>query len=523
MNFFKWKKTERDKEKDDSELSVQKDEDVFQSEGQQNPENLFENASNEEVKKHEITDSEASTQHEEGLPSNSGSSGFLPWEKTQAFSLYLSKDKYDLSLAIHRENSELWSEDAEPLNEMDLHSKSCLLGTFDGMGGAGAHKYQLMNLSTRSGAAIGAALARQVTLSFYRNEFATNISNEIFLKSFHSELESTLKQHFSKEIEELHQNPENITRIKGTLVRYLPTTAAILFVKIVNNKRYFISSVWAGDSINYILTPVNGLQQITLDDFKEPCDSLERIRQGPVLSNMVQACIEQKDYSLNRFDFEMPMETPFILFSCSDGALDYFSNPAELEFNLLRFLLAEDNPEAWKNNLTELFKQVAQDDVSIALRAFGYKDYTQMKLSFQPRFDDLKKMIEGVRNKYKKWVEEHTSNEKTEKIKIQDDSQPNSSETIENNLIQLPTQNEEGNKTSEGNQKEVYIELIEEKVQSSEEVVHTKFEDHHEIELPENESIQKTKTFDLNKEIWEAYRTSYEGFMDSIKLHLGLN
>lgn len=464
-------------------------------------------------------------------------------QSNMSFALYLSKKKHDLSLFINSEDKDLWSEDAQPLNEHEADKNLYLLATFDGMGGAGAQSYELHDNTIRTGATIGAKLARNLTLEYFNNEIV-NESQELRLpKDFHKRLETILKERFKKEIDKLHENPGNQPRIFGTLTRFLPTTAAMLFVGVNLDRSHFVSSVWAGDSINFLLTPEQGIQQITIDDFRVPCDALDRIRQGPILSNMVQACIKNRDYTLRRFDFEIPSNQKFILLSCSDGAFDYFSNPAEFELSLLKYMLAVDNPDAWKQNLTELFKKIAQDDVTMALRAFGFSSYDELKTTFEKRYAELNEMIAKVKREASEEIKNLTQETLSDDNRAKRDAEASENDVSEGHLA-----NESITEPSdiENQSEEVVDEILknidhtvmpEEKretvddpsdkqmadkdnAKEAEQEAKPESDNSNRIEKPKSQSRQPLPDLDVNQRIWAEYKPDYEFYMQKIKRQL---
>lgn len=177
------------------------------------------------------------------------------------------------------------------------------------------------------------------------------------------------------------RNPAR-SRIGGTMQRELPSTlAAILYW--VHDASLDIRIRWAGDSRCYLLTPQAGLQQLSRDD-SDAADALDALEQDPPMTNQIAA---NGRYQIH--DVQETAELPCVLLCATDGFFNYVSTPAHFEYVLLRALAKAADPQEWSAALAEDVQTYTQDDASLALVAFGYSDFGQLRATFAERTADL--------------------------------------------------------------------------------------------------------------------------------------
>ncbi len=166
------------------------------------------------------------------------------------------------SFCVEQKSNE--GEDAEPILSISPRRDNGLLGVFDGMGGAGGTVYAHNGLR-RTGAYWAARLASKVVRSYF--DQPTIDSSGDTPGEIAKALETKLTETFRSEIANLDAGP---LRLGGNMIRRFPTTMACLYFEIDVNRagwaRYV--ALWAGDSRAYLLSPRDGLQQITVDDLK---------------------------------------------------------------------------------------------------------------------------------------------------------------------------------------------------------------------------------------------------------------
>ncbi len=107
------------------------------------------------------------------------------------------------------------------------------------------------------------------------------------------------------------------------------------------------------------------------------------------MSNYIRA---DDSFELRHRHVSVPL--PVILFVATDGCFGYLHTPAHFEELLLDTLDAAKDTADWKTRMRTRLEQVAADDVSLALVALGWKDFTELKKQFQNRLLKLKELLE---------------------------------------------------------------------------------------------------------------------------------
>lgn len=247
-----------------------------------------------------------------------------------------------------------------------------MLGVFDGCGGAGAKKHECYSGKTE--AYIASRLCSGAFYDCFRKNFpndmpAENMAKELFAPAVIQQL--------------LENEPdEEEFRITGSMVRTLPTTAAVAVVRRGKGSMLEVNALWAGDSRVYILDKT-GLAQLTQDD-TSVSDPMENLYEDGVLKNIF--CSDRK-VKLNSKTVQV--KPPFVLISATDGCFGYVSTPMEFEGTILHSLLNADNPEQWEQNMANMIAQTAADDHTMCLAAFGYPNFTAMQRSFSRRYGEI--------------------------------------------------------------------------------------------------------------------------------------
>lgn len=162
--------------------------------------------------------------------------------------------------------------------------------------------------------------------------------------------------------------------IRGTLIRDLPTTLSMALAGRLPDGSYAVETFNCGDSRVYVmeLADRGGLAWLTQDDVGEDADAMTLLREDLPMSSVVSASaiagVKHRSF---------PIETPFLLFACSDGFHHYVGSPLDLEARLLsamRVATASDPDarlERFGRALLEIVEASVQDDVTIALRFVG--------------------------------------------------------------------------------------------------------------------------------------------------------
>lgn len=152
----------------------------------------------------------------------------------------------------------------------------------------------------------------------------------------------------------------------------LPTTFVAIAVNKEDDKKVDIDVYWAGDSRAYYFSK-NGLQQLSIDDEKSTGEitNLFSRKKG------FNTTINKRSYSLDK---------PCLLFTCSDGIFDIFPDSLNLESNLLALLMKVNSMNEYTDILGDYYRPILNDDCTIAMKKFGYPDFSNMKEDFKERF-----------------------------------------------------------------------------------------------------------------------------------------
>jgi hypothetical protein len=80
------------------------------------------------------------------------------------------------------------------------------------------------------------------------------------------------------------------------------------------------------------------------------------------------------------------MTRPFLVIGATDGCFGYLSTPMEFEGLLLQTLMASDSVAQWESRLASSIGQVAGDDYTLCMAAYGDMDLQAMKNALAGRF-----------------------------------------------------------------------------------------------------------------------------------------
>lgn len=174
-------------------------------------------------------------------------------------------------------------------------------------------------------------------------------------------------------------------RISGSMVKTLPTTLAGI-VCWTEQGNLISKHFWAGDSRNYLLDQ-NGLCQITVDD-SQCQDAMENLTRDATLTNIISA---DEDFAIH--STIIVLSQPCVLFSASDGCFSYISSPMEFELLLLKTLLNADSIDTWESSLRDEISCRAGDDQTLALSAYGFASFPDMKAYYAERYQFMNTLL----------------------------------------------------------------------------------------------------------------------------------
>lgn len=251
---------------------------------------------------------------------------------------------------------------------------SGMLGVFDGCGGAGARRHDYYSNKTE------AYMASRLCAGAFYDAFRSHCPLEMSVEEF---AEQVLKPTTVEQLVRFQPpKSEDGPVLRGSMVRTLPSTAAVAIVESQEDDSVKVSALWAGDSRVYILDG-DGLAQLTVDDASVK-DPMLNIYEDGVLRNMFAS-----DRPVRLNFREVVVKPPFIVLTATDGCYGYVSTPMEYEGLLLHTLLGAANVAQWENTLADTIGNFAGDDHTMCLAAFGYKSFEGLKQSFAPRMQHL--------------------------------------------------------------------------------------------------------------------------------------
>ena len=257
----------------------------------------------------------------------------------------------------------------------------------------------MYNVSEKTGAYIGSRSARDAAESFFK-KMNKKPKADIVNYDIVNDLKETIKRTFNS----LKKNypPKVKSGLKSSMIKEFPTTLAIVAVS-GKEKTFSVDSYWAGDSRNYILTQ-DGLFQLSVDDLENRADPYENLTSDSPLSNQISA---DKDFVINHVSYK-PKDAKFMIFCATDGCFGYYPTPMHFEYAFLKTLSESNSVEEWNGALLKEFGSIAADDISMAGLIYGYDNLDSLKDTIQPRYNELKKVIEAYDNKINK-IEEAKS------------------------------------------------------------------------------------------------------------------
>lgn len=183
---------------------------------------------------------------------------------------------------------------------------------------------------------------------------------------------------------------EESLKLKGSLIRSFPSTIAAITFQIKNG-RLSTNHFWAGDSRTYILDHL-GIAQISVDDINGE-DAMTNLTQDGVLTNVVSA---DKNFILHKANYEAIC--PCIMLCSTDGCFAYLSSPMEFELLILSTLMKSACVEKWQKVLSDEISSRSGDDQTLALAAFGFTTFKEMKRYFRKRYKKILSIVQKFEN-----------------------------------------------------------------------------------------------------------------------------
>jgi serine/threonine protein phosphatase PrpC len=254
-----------------------------------------------------------------------------------------------------------------------------LAAVFDGMGGAGGTVYDTPD-GRRSGAFLSSRIARNVVEEHMLASLAPDrpLRGAAVAEELQASLDSALKEALAA----LDAPP---SRLRSRLLRALPTTMALGALQRAERagSRWTCHVLWAGDSRVYVLS-ADGMQQLSIDDLRDPGDAMANLLQDSVVSNAISADTE---FHINHR--RVTLDAPFLLVCATDGCFGYLPSPMHFEAAILRTLASADTEDDWSLALQAEIAAVTGDDAAMATIGVG-ADLAGFQRLFAPRLAELR-------------------------------------------------------------------------------------------------------------------------------------
>ena len=249
-----------------------------------------------------------------------------------------------------------------------VRERSALLGVFDGCGGLGSRTYS--GLGGHTGAYLAARAAAGAAYDWY------HALPEAALRDPDAAV-TELRRRLDAALAVVRSQGRSTLRVRGTMVRDFPTTAAIALMHGAQDGMT-LDLIWAGDSRVYLLD-AGGLAQLTEDDLDGE-DALSNLTHDGALTNVIAA---DGRYTLHHR--RMTLTRPAVVFAATDGVFGYIRTPMEFEWLLLRVLCDADTPAAFSARLKEILSEVAGDDFACCMMSFYFGSFDVLRHAFENR------------------------------------------------------------------------------------------------------------------------------------------
>lgn len=234
-----------------------------------------------------------------------------------------------------------------------------LLIVCDGLGGTGQTKHKIGDQYYTS-AYIGSRCVSDAIKKYCDEQQRELWTDDI------ATMTKKLKQYLASQLEACIQGYKLEKSLGGNMIELLPTTLAMAIFR-KNGGFLDVRVIWAGDSRVYLLTPVDGLSQLSEDDVDGEFDAMKALGQSNMNNNVTGEGMDR--FHLNYAEYKIPIQEGFILFAASDGCFDYIESPMQFEYKLLAATqqVFEDDPSVLGECIAENYQgENCKDDTTIA-------------------------------------------------------------------------------------------------------------------------------------------------------------
>lgn len=261
-----------------------------------------------------------------------------------------------------------------PTGDEDNHMRalgpdSAIIGVFDGCGGLGSRTYA--DLGGQTGAYIASRTASGAVYDWFQElKDKPDFPGK-------DELLGSLRAYLDKGFSIVSAYGTSTLRMRGSMVRDFPTTAAIALAR-EDKHGVLVHVIWAGDSRVYLIDS-DGLAQLTEDDLSNE-DAMSNLTHDGALTNVLSS---DGNYTLHHKCIRV--SKPTIIFAATDGVFGYVQSPMEFEWMLLRILGDADAPELFTTRLKTILGEVAGDDFTFSMMSFYCGSFDVMRHAFENR------------------------------------------------------------------------------------------------------------------------------------------
>lgn len=256
---------------------------------------------------------------------------------------------------------------------------AAVIGAFDGCGGLGSKTCP--TISNRTEAYLASRAVGNAVRQWFRYNFSVGFKWD----------ENALKEFIGANLEMCQSYTEETgLKLKGSMVRPFPSTIAMITLQIVNGK-LSTEHFWAGDSRTYVLDAL-GIGQISVDDIKGE-DAMSNLTRDGALTNVLSA---DRKFVIHKAHFEP--SHPCIMMCSSDGCFGYVSSPMEFELMILSSLENSKNVDEWQRTLNDEIASRSGDDQTLALAAFGFSSFKEMKEYYLERYKVVLAIVQEFEN-----------------------------------------------------------------------------------------------------------------------------
>lgn len=234
-----------------------------------------------------------------------------------------------------------------------------LLIVCDGLGGTGQTKHKIGDQYYTS-AYIGSRCVSDAIKKYCDEQQRELWTDDI------ATMTKKLKKYLASQLETCIQGYKLEKSLGGNMIELLPTTLAMAIFR-KNGGFLDVRVIWAGDSRVYLLTPVDGLSQLSEDDVDGEFDAMKALGQSNMNNNVTGEGMDR--FHLNYAEYKIPIQEGFILFAASDGCFDYIESPMQFEYKLLAATqqVFEDDPSVLGECIAENYQgENCKDDTTIA-------------------------------------------------------------------------------------------------------------------------------------------------------------